>query len=151
MERKTLSFDEYSLVKRAAYVRTEWIDADPVSWKATVAGDLACPDAYYDGAWATMEGFNVTSQLSKITTPTLMIAGSCDSLGAANILDSTRLPNASLHVFSRASPYPPRAVPAPWARVVLEFIAHGPANATKLFQNISSTRNQIQAKRISKL
>jgi pimeloyl-ACP methyl ester carboxylesterase len=98
-----------------------------------------------------MAQFNITNKLKDIMTLTLMIAGACDSLCGANYLDYTRLPNASLHVFSRASHYPHREEPAAWARVVLDFIDHGPTNAGKLFQSITATRKAVEAKRASKL
>ena len=50
----------------------------------------------------SMRDLDVGAQLGSITMPTLVIAGSADSLLPANLEDFRRLPNAALQVFARA-------------------------------------------------
>lgn len=50
----------------------------------------------------SMFDLNVQSELGNLKTPTLMLAGAVDGLIKANLEDYLRLPDATLHVFSRA-------------------------------------------------
>jgi len=59
-------------------------------------------DGHLLGGRSTMQALNVTHRLPQLNTPTLMLAGAVDGLLPANLQDYLRLPNASLHVFSRA-------------------------------------------------
>lgn len=59
-------------------------------------------DGHYVDGLKSMHGFNVEDQLPNLNLPTLMIAGAVDLLLRPNLNDYMRLPNASLHVFSRA-------------------------------------------------
>ena len=68
----------------------------------------------------------------KISTPTLMVAGSADGLLPYNLRDFERLGNASLHVFSRVSHGVPREVPAGLSRVLADFMEHGVVTAATL-------------------
>ena len=59
-------------------------------------------DGHFDGGAMSMRDLDVGGRLASITLPTLVIAGSADSLLPANLEDFRRLPNAALQVFARA-------------------------------------------------
>lgn len=59
-------------------------------------------DGHFDDGARAMRDLSVGDRLATITLPTLVISGSADTLLPANIDDFRRLPNAALHVFSRA-------------------------------------------------
>ncbi len=59
-------------------------------------------DGHFDDGAESMRSLNVGSKLVSIKTPTLVIAGSADTLLPANLDDFKRLPNAALQVFARA-------------------------------------------------
>jgi len=54
------------------------------------------------GGYESMVAFDVEDRLPELNLPTLVIAGAVDQLLRPNLNDYMRLPNASLHVFSRA-------------------------------------------------
>jgi pimeloyl-ACP methyl ester carboxylesterase len=89
---------------------------------------LAVSEGHYDQSLETMEAFNVTDHLSELTTPTLIIAGAADGLAAANVNDWQRLPNATLHVFSRVGHGIPGDVPEEFSAVLGDFLEHGVVN-----------------------
>jgi 3-oxoadipate enol-lactonase len=89
---------------------------------------LAVSEGHYEQSWETMEEFNVTDRLSELTTPTLIIAGAADGLAAANVNDWQRLPNATLHVFSRVGHGIPGDVPEEFSAVLGDFLEHGVVN-----------------------
>ena len=62
---------------------------------------LSVSDSHLEDSWQSMLKFNVKDQLNALNTSTLIIAGAANSLRKANIEDWQRLPNATLHVFSR--------------------------------------------------
>ena len=64
----------------------------------------------------------------------MMVAGAADSLLPANLLDFQRLPNATLHVFSRVSHSVPREVAPAFARVLADFMEHGVVTSTTLLE-----------------
>jgi len=59
-------------------------------------------DGHFDGGAESMRTLSVGAKLGSITLPTLVIAGSADTLLPANLDDFRRLPNAALQVFARA-------------------------------------------------
>jgi pimeloyl-ACP methyl ester carboxylesterase len=59
-------------------------------------------EGHVRGSAESMFDFNVVKSLSSVLTPTLVIAGAFDELLQANFHDYQLLPNATLHVFSRA-------------------------------------------------
>jgi pimeloyl-ACP methyl ester carboxylesterase len=59
-------------------------------------------DGHFDGGALAMRDLRVGERLAQITVPTLVIAGSADTLLPANLDDFRRLPNAALQVFARA-------------------------------------------------
>lgn len=90
---------------------------------------LSVSDAHFDDSWQSMIDFDVLDKLENLTTPTLIIAGAADGLCTANVNDWQRLPNATLHVFSRVGHGIPRDVPDEFSEVVADFLEHGVVNA----------------------
>jgi 3-oxoadipate enol-lactonase len=90
---------------------------------------LSVSDGHFEQSWRSMASFNVTDRLSTLTTPTLIVAGAADALCAANVRDWARLPNATLHVFSRVGHQVPGDVPDEFAAVLADFFEHGVVNA----------------------
>lgn len=93
---------------------------------------LSVSGGHYMESWKALEDVRLAEKLAQITTPTLMIAGAADGLLAANLGDFQRLPNATLHVFSRVSHGIPYEVPEAFAEVVADFLAHGVVTAAIL-------------------
>ena len=89
---------------------------------------LSISEGHFEQSIETMEQFNVTNQLGNIVTPTLMISGAADVLAKANMEDLQRLPNATIHVFSRVGHSPHNDVPEEFAKVVNDFLEHGVIN-----------------------
>ena len=90
---------------------------------------LAASEAHFEDSWLSMMDFDVTDRLSALTTPTLIIAGAADGLCFANVNDWQKLPNATIHVFSRVGHGVPRDVPDEFTGVVADFMEHGVVNA----------------------
>ena len=90
---------------------------------------LSVSDAHFDDSWQSMQEFNLSESLDELITPTLMVAGAADGLCAANVNDWQRLPNATLHVFSRVGHGIPRDVPEEFAIMLADFLEHGVVNA----------------------
>jgi pimeloyl-ACP methyl ester carboxylesterase len=72
--------------------------------------------------------------------PTLLIAGAADGLLPHNLLDFQRLPNATLHVFSRVGHGVPSDVPAEFADVVADFMQHGVVNNQTQLQKLEDAK-----------
>ena len=90
---------------------------------------LSVCEAHFEDSWQSVAAFDVTDKLDQLITPTLIIAGAADGLCTANVNDWQKLPNATLHVFSRVGHGVPRDVPAEFSEVVADFMAHGVINA----------------------
>jgi pimeloyl-ACP methyl ester carboxylesterase len=93
---------------------------------------LSVSEGHFEDSWTAMRDFRVGDRLAQLTTPTLVIAGAADGLLAANLKDVQRLPNATLHVFSRVGHDVPSTVPEEFAEVVADFMEHGVINAATL-------------------
>jgi pimeloyl-ACP methyl ester carboxylesterase len=109
------------------------------SVEAQVDRILSVSQGHYDGCWDSLVNFNRGGELANIQTPTLVISGAADGLLTANLKDSQRLPNATLHVFSRVSHSLPREVPTAMARVIADFAEHGVVTAKTLAEQALST------------
>ena len=92
---------------------------------------LRVSDGHLLGGRETMQALNVTHRLPQLTTPTLMLAGAVDGLLPANLQDYLRLPNASLHVFSRAGHDVAIHEPDSVSEAIDAFMRHGPVSGTK--------------------
>jgi pimeloyl-ACP methyl ester carboxylesterase len=90
---------------------------------------LSVSESHYQDSWHSMQEFDVVEMLPQLTTPTLIIAGAADGLCTANVNDWQKLPNATLHVFSRVGHGVPRDVPDEFAAVLDDFMEHGVVNA----------------------
>jgi len=97
---------------------------------------LSVSDGHYEDSWQSMAEFDVSDRLSQLTTPTLIIAGAADGLCTANVNDWQKLPNATLHVFSRVGHGIPRDVPDEFAVVLDDFMEHGVINARTLQERL---------------
>ena len=82
-------------------------------------------DGHYEGGADAMQKLNVGAQLAALTTPTLVLSGAADGLLGANIDDYRRLPNATLHVFSRAGHDVAIHEPDGVAGAIDAFMTHG--------------------------
>jgi len=93
---------------------------------------LRVSDAHIIDGMQTMFDLDVENQLPTLNIPTLMIAGAVDSLITANLSDYQRLPDASLHVFSRAGHDIAIHEPEGVSNAIDAFMEHGPLSADKL-------------------
>jgi pimeloyl-ACP methyl ester carboxylesterase len=90
---------------------------------------ISVSEGHFSDSWRSMAEFDVTAQLDTLTTPTLMVAGAADGLCTANVNDWQKLPNATLHVFSRVGHGVPGDVPDEFAAMIDDFMQHGVVNA----------------------
>ncbi|MEM7015892.1 MAG: alpha/beta hydrolase [Pseudomonadota bacterium] len=93
---------------------------------------LRVSDGHLTGGMASMQQLNVADRLAELTLPTLMLAGAVDGLLAANLRDYQCLPDASLHVFSRAGHEVAIHEPDGVAAAIDQFMQYGPMSAAKL-------------------
>jgi pimeloyl-ACP methyl ester carboxylesterase len=113
---------------RAGCVRP---DVETDAWfNSRIDHIFAVSDGHYDGGAQAMRNLNVGARLTEIRLPTLVISGSADTLLAANIEDFKRLPNAALHVFSRAGHDVAIHEPDGVATAIDDFVRNGRAIAT---------------------
>ena len=96
-------------------------------------------DGHVVGGMETMHELSVEDQLASLTVPTLMLAGAVDGLLQANLNDFMRLPDASLHVFSRAGHDVAIHEPEGVSEAIDDFMQHGPVTATKLMEQANKT------------
>lgn len=80
---------------------------------------------------------NVEDQLVEMELPTLMLAGGADMLLEANLADFQRMPNAGLHVFSRAGHDVGVHEPEGVADAIDKFMTFGPVS-TRILQRRAS-------------
>jgi len=111
---------------------------DEVVVKARVDRALSVSPGHYEGSWDSMAAFDVTDRLGELTTPTLMIVGAADVLARPNLEDYLRLPNATLHVFSRVGHFVPGDVPDEFATVLRDFMHNGVVSAATLLARIEA-------------
>jgi len=81
---------------------------------------------------------DLSPALATVQTPTLVVAGAADSLLQSNLADFARLPNATLHVFSRVGHYVPIDVPDALAKLVVDFMEHGVVDATTIESRVAA-------------
>ena len=101
-----------------------WADAE-----ASLDRALSASQAHFDDSRTSMAEFNVTDRLSELTTPTLVVSGAADRLAEDNLRDYLRLPNATIHVFSRVGHGVQDDVPDQFSAVLADFLEHGVVNA----------------------
>ena len=89
---------------------------------------LSASEGHFEESAREMESFNAGGGLSSIETPTLVVSGAADFLLTPNLKDFQRLPNATLHVFSRVGHLIPREITAEFAATLDDFLTHGVVN-----------------------
>lgn len=94
-------------------------------------------DGHLIDSMASMQSMDYREALKAVHTPTLVIAGGVDPLLKTNIEDYERLPNASLHVFSRAAHEIGIHETEGTAKAIDEFMKYGPLNAGTLKNRVS--------------
>ena len=99
---------------------------------------LRISEGHLIGGAESMHALDLESAISEITTPTLMLAGAVDGLLAANLADYQRMPNATLHVFSRGGHDVAIHEPDGVSQAIDEFMIHGPLSAQILMQRATS-------------
>jgi len=110
---------------RATCVRP---DVEDDAWfNSRIEHIFGVSDGHFDGGALAMRDLDVGKHLASITIPTLVIAGSADALLPANLEDFRRLPNAALHVFSRAGHDVAVHEPVGVERAIDDFIRNGVA------------------------
>jgi pimeloyl-ACP methyl ester carboxylesterase len=93
-------------------------------------------DEHLEGSSARSEIDSVA--LASVTTPTLVIVGAADGFLESNLADFARLPNATLHVFSRVGHHVPWDVPDALAEVIADFMEHGVVDATTMQSRVAA-------------
>jgi len=97
---------------------------------------LSVSDGHFEQSWEELVNSRRGDALSKVTVPTLIIAGASDSLLHANLADFQRLPNATLHVFSRVGHQVPSDTPDAFAAAVADFMENGVVVARTLQERL---------------
>jgi pimeloyl-ACP methyl ester carboxylesterase len=93
---------------------------------------LAVSEGHYVQGAESFAQLRVGDRLIDLEVPTLVLAGAVDSLLAANLADFSRLPNATLQVFSRAGHEVAVHEPEGVAAAIDAFMRHGVVTAAKL-------------------
>lgn len=99
---------------------------------------LSVSDGHFEQSWQELVGFRRGDEIGRINTPTLVVSGAADGLLTANLKDFQRLPNATLHVFSRVSHGIPREVPEQFAEAVGDFLEHGVVTSQTLLAELEA-------------
>lgn len=117
--------DRQSLLEqyRAGRIRP---DVETDAWfNSRVDHIFSVSDGHYEQGAESMQKLSVGDRLGTLITPTLVLAGAGDGLLSANIDDFRRLPNATLHVFSRAGHELAIHEPAGVADAIDAFMTYG--------------------------
>lgn len=116
---------------KAAYEASRFRpDVETDAWfESRVDHLMRVSEGHLVGGLRTMYDLDVQDQLALINLPTLMLAGAVDALLKSNLRDFMRLPNASLHVFSRAGHEVAIHEPDGVSDAINEFMLHGPVKA----------------------
>ncbi|MEM9620501.1 MAG: alpha/beta hydrolase [Pseudomonadota bacterium] len=114
-------------------------DVETDAWfESRVDHILNVSDGHFEQSAESMEALHVAEQLSRLTIPTLMLAGGVDSLLEANLLDYLRLPNASLEVLARAGHEVAVHEPERVATAIDHFMTEGVVTAATLMARLES-------------
>lgn len=100
---------------------------------------LSVSEGHFERGAESMQALDVADRLAEIVTPTLMIAGSVDSLLQPNLMDFMRLPKASLEVLSRAGHEVAVHEPERVAQAIDNFMVHGPVTAVTLMERLAES------------
>ncbi|MEZ4502283.1 MAG: alpha/beta hydrolase [Dehalococcoidia bacterium] len=99
---------------------------------------LSVSDGHFIQGAEAMASLRVGDRLGEITTPTLVLAGAADGLLPANLRDFGRLPNATLHVFSRVGHEVSIQEPDGVAAAIDDFMQHGVVTAKTLLARLEA-------------
>lgn len=99
---------------------------------------LSVSEGHFDDSWVSLVDSQRGTQLADVQVPTLIIAGAADGLLQANLKDFQRMPNATLHVFSRVGHGVPTDVPDEFAEVVADFMTNGVVTAKTLMDRLQA-------------
>lgn len=102
---------------------------------------LAASEGHYVQGAESFAQLRVGDRLIDLDVPTLVLAGAVDSLLAANLADFSRLPNATLQVFSRAGHEVAVHEPEGVAAAIDGFMRHGVVTAAKLSSRLVNRDN----------
>lgn len=100
-------------------------EVDPAFLEGRVTRLMSVGEAHLTLMMQALAERRIGDRLGEITVPTLMVAGAADGLLRANLADFLRLPNATLHVFSRVGHQITLDVTAELAGVLADFLTHG--------------------------
>lgn len=95
---------------------------------------LSVSEGHYDGSWDALVNSRRGDALESVTTPTLVVSGAADGLLQANLRDFQRLPNATLHVFSRIGHGVHQEDPQPFIVMLRDFLEQGVVTAATLME-----------------
>lgn len=95
---------------------------------------LSVSQGHYDDSWDALVNSRRGDALASVMTPTLVVAGAADGLLLANLRDFQRLPNATLHVFSRVGHGVHQEDPQPFIVMLRDFMEHGVVTAGTLME-----------------
>jgi pimeloyl-ACP methyl ester carboxylesterase len=98
---------------------------------------MTASDEHLDAPWSESD-LQLGARLTTVQTPTLVVAGAADPLLSSNLADFARLPNATLHVFSRVGHQVTVDVPDALADVIADFMEHGVVNAATLQSRVAA-------------
>lgn len=99
---------------------------------------LTVSEGHILGGLKSMHELSLEDDLGTVNIPTLMLAGGVDGLLNANLSDYLKLPNASLHVFSRAGHEVAIHEPKGVAEAIDAFLQNGPVTAATLAERAAS-------------
>lgn len=103
---------------------------------AAVDRALSVSEGHFEQSWQSLVDSRRGERLAQMMVPTLMIAGAADGLLLPNLADFQKLPNATLHVFSRVGHGVPSDVPDEFAAVVADFMQYGVVVAKTLMDRL---------------
>jgi pimeloyl-ACP methyl ester carboxylesterase len=101
---------------------------------------LSVSDGHFEQSWEELRDTRRGDALYQMAVPTLLVAGAADSLLPHNLVDFQRLPNATLHVFSRVGHSVPSDVPEEFSAVVADFMEHGVVTAKTQLQRLADAK-----------
>ena len=99
--------------------------SDPAEVAARAERMVRVSVGHVDGLMASLAEFDVTPRLAEMAVPTLMVTGAAEAALRVHLEDYARLPNATIHVFSRVGHVPSIEVPDEFCTVVADFLEHG--------------------------
>lgn len=113
-------------------------EGQEVNIAASVDRALSASERHFEDSWQALLDARLGDRLEQITVPTLMVSGASDSLLKPNLKDFSKLPNATLHVFSRVGHGIPTDVPDAFAEAVADFMANGVVTAQTLMDRLEA-------------